>query len=91
MNDLEERVLDSILKTALYGEALFTILLGAPAVCQFEWTPSADFERELAAKGVNFESWVVELLQRKPLFSRSPSSSSSSTSSTYVAVHIKLL
>lgn len=72
---LKRSALESILKTALDGEALYTIFLGKPAITNFSWAPSQElkdqmevaFGRDDGSNSFYLSNWVSELLVTTPL------------------------
>jgi hypothetical protein len=68
----QKMIIESLLKTALDGEALFTILLGKPAITPFAWQPSEELQNMLetvvgTADSIDIHNWVCEFLHRTPL------------------------
>ncbi len=47
MYRLDILVVDSVLEAALDSEALYTALLGAPAICAFDWHPQENILSQL--------------------------------------------
>lgn len=68
----EEKVVEAVLRAAMESEALYTMLLGAPAISRFMWRPDFALAEELQRTGIleqatheNTGNWLANLLRRE--------------------------
>lgn len=68
----EEKVVEAVLRAAMDSEALYTMLLGAPAICRFTWRPDFALGDELQrleileqASHETTSKWLADLLRRE--------------------------
>lgn len=68
----EEKVVEAVLRAAMDSEALYTMLLGAPAICRFTWRPDFPLGDELQRLGIleqasheTTSKWLADLLRRE--------------------------